>query len=248
MGIMSNVTNTDKTLGMRFLDAYNTLDKALRIQYNYKATISFTDLIRRCADLNRVVATYENELVSLARLRNAIIHSGDSTRLIAEPHLDVVLLIEKIVKMVTTPPLVIDVIKIRPVTLIDATRTMYDLIKETGKTGHGMIPAYKGNNLIGVVRWRKLIEDMGNGILDARSLDDFIQHTSIEEYLRTYPQNGHFTVVNAQVTIEQVLTIFNHNRKIAAVIITPDGTAMQKPVGILTNADIMDLMKIIENY
>ena len=242
---MSNLSN--KSLGARFLDAYNAIDKALRAQYNYKTTISFSDLIRRCADLNHVVRGHENDLINFARLRNAIVHSSDNNKVIAEPHLDVVNLMEKIAALITTPPLVIELLRLRPVTIIDATRNLYDLIKETGKTGHGMIPAYKGTNLVGIVRWRKLIEDMA-GILDTHDLDDFFRKTTIEDYLRMYPQSGHFTIVNKSVTIEQVLTIFNNNRKIAAVLITENGTASEPPICFLTNADIIDLVKIIETY
>ena len=245
---MSNMSNLkEKTLGARFLDAYNAIDKALRIQYNFKTTISFSDLIRRCADLNSVIRSHENDLVNFARLRNAIVHSSDNNKVIAEPHLDVVQLMEKIAKLITTPPLVIDILRQRPVTTIDATRSLYDLIKETGKTGHGMIPAYRGNNLVGIVRWRKLIEDLAT-ILDTKDLDSFIRQTSIESYLRMYPQSGHFTIVPKNITIEQVLTIFNNNRKIAAVLLTENGTAMELPIGFLTNADIIDLVKIIESY
>jgi len=242
---MSNLTT--KSLGSRFLDAYNAIDKALRIQYNYKTTISFSDLIRRCADLNHVIRGYENDLINFARLRNAIVHSSDNNKVIAEPHLDVVELMEKIASLITTPPLVVEVMRLRPVAIIDATRNLYDLIKETGKTGHGMIPAYKGNNLVGIVRWRKLIEDLA-GILDTSDLDQFIRKTSIEDYLRMYPQSGHFTIVNQSVTIEQILTIFNNNRKIAGILITENGTATELPVCFLTNADIIDLVKIIESY
>ena len=242
---MSNLTT--KSLGSRFLDAYNAIDKALRIQYNYKTTISFSDIIRRCADLNHVIRGYENDLINFARLRNAIVHSSDNNKVIAEPHLDVVELMEKIASLITTPPLVVEVMRLRPVATIDATRNLYDLIKETGKTGHGMIPAYKGNNLVGIVRWRKLIEDLA-GILDTCDLDQFIRKTSIEDYLRMYPQSGHFTVVNQSVTIEQILTIFNNNRKIAGILITENGTATELPVCFLTNADIIDLVKIIESY
>ena len=242
---MSNLTT--KSLGSRFLDAYNAIDKALRIQYNYKTTISFSDLIRRCADLNHVIRGYENDLINFARLRNAIVHSSDNNKVIAEPHLDVVELMEKIASLITTPPLVVEVMRLRPVAIIDATRNLYDLIKETGKTGHGMIPAYKGNNLVGIVRWRKLIEDLA-GILDTCDLDQFIRKTSIEDYLRMYPQSGHFTIVNQSVTIEQILTIFNNNRKIAGILITENGTATELPVCFLTNADIIDLVKIIESY
>ncbi len=242
---MSNLT--PKSLGARFLDAYNAIDKALRVQYNYKTTISFSDLIRRCADLNHVVRGYENDLITFARLRNAIVHSSDNNKVIAEPHLDVVTLMEKIAALITTPPVVVDILHTRPVATIDASRSLYDLIKETGKTGHGMIPAYKGSCLIGIVRWRKLIEDLA-GILDKCDLDQFIRKTSIEDYLHMYPQTGHFTIANKSVTIEQVLTIFNNNRKIAGVLITENGTAMEPPVCFLTNADIIDLVKIIESY
>ncbi|MBQ7973751.1 MAG: hypothetical protein IJ295_02245, partial [Clostridia bacterium] len=79
-------------------------------------------------------------------------------------------------------------------------------------------------------------------------LDQFIRKTSIEDYLHLYPQSGHFTIVNKDVTIEQVLTIFNNNRKIAGVLITEKGTAMEPPISFLTNADIIDLVKIIESY
>ena len=245
---MSNMSNlTGKSLGARFLNAYNTIDKALRVQYNYKTTISFSDLIRRCADLNSVIRGHENDLITFARLRNAIVHSSDNNKVIAEPHLEVVELMEKIAALVTTPPLVIDVLRQRPVTIIDATRSLYDLIKETGLTGHGMIPAYKNNHLVGIVRWRKLIEDLGT-ILDNKDLDDFIRETSIENYLRLYPQSGHFAIANRNLTIEQALTIFNNNRKIAAILITENGTAAERPIGFLTNTDIIDLVKIIESY
>ncbi len=243
---MSNISNKEKTLGIRFLDAYNTLDKALRVQYNFKVTISFSDLIRRCADLNQIIRGYENQLINFARLRNAIIHNSDSSRVIAEPHITVVELMEKICALITRPPLAMEVINSKSVLIIDAQRSVADLIKETGKSGYGVIPAYKGSTLIGVVRWRKLIEDFGNSIIGNGGIDQFIINVSIEEYLRTYPQSGHFAVVSAGVTVEEILTIFDNNRKLSSILITKTGTAMEKPIGIITNSDIMDLVKKIK--
>jgi predicted transcriptional regulator len=204
--------------------------------------------VRRCADLNHIIRTYENDLIEFARLRNAIIHGSDSGQLIAEPHINIVELLEKIERLINTPPHAVDIIKSKDVITIDAARKLRDLITETGKSGHGTIPAYKMHTLVGVVRWRKFIEDIGNFIIANKDLDDFINMVSIEEYLRTYPQAGHFTIVSSHVTIEEVLTLFNQNRKLSCVIITPSGAATELPVGIITNADIMDLIKVIENY
>jgi len=246
---MGNTNNTNKTLGARFLDAYNALDRALRIQYNFKTTISFTNLIRRCADLNHVIRTYENDLVNFARLRNAIIHSSDVAQVIAEPHARVVELMEKITQLITTPPFAIDIIKSKGhVAIIDATRKMRDLITETGKLGHGTIPAYKKHHLVGVVRWRKFIEDIGNCIMNKHDLDEYINNTTIEDYLHHYPHCGHFSVASAKVTIEEILTMFDQNRKLACVILTKSGAATELPIGIITNADIMDLVEAIEDY
>ena len=96
--------------------------------------------------------------------------------------------------------------------VIGAPSSLYDLIKETGKTGHGMIPAYKESCLVGIVRWRKLNEDLA-GILDKCDLDQFIRKTSIEEYLHLYPQSGHFTIVNKNVTLAYVLENYELDRR-----------------------------------
>jgi spore cortex formation protein SpoVR/YcgB (stage V sporulation) len=115
---MDNNTQKIVTNGQRFLDAYNAIDRAMRVQYNFKTTISFSDLIRRCADLNHTIRQYEDDLINLARLRNAIIHNSDASRVVAEPHNSVVDLVEKIARLVTTPPLVVDVTHSRGAVII----------------------------------------------------------------------------------------------------------------------------------
>ena len=108
---MDDNKNETPSNGQKFLDAYNAIDRALRAQYNFKTTISFTDLVRRCADLNHIIRQYEDDLVNLTRMRNAVIHNSDASRVVAEPHNSVVELIEKIARLVSTPPLVADVIR-----------------------------------------------------------------------------------------------------------------------------------------
>ena len=36
----------------RFINAYNTIDYAIRVQHNFKRSMSFSDLIRRAVPLN----------------------------------------------------------------------------------------------------------------------------------------------------------------------------------------------------
>jgi predicted transcriptional regulator len=237
---------SSNTLAARFVSAYNLLDHSLRTQYNFRTNISFSDLIRRCATINQIIRSYEDDLIDLARLRNAIIHSK-SEQVIAEPHEDVVELMEKVARIISTPPLAIDAIKAVKVDTIDAEASLRDYIVMSSAVGHSNIPVYKRNMLIGVLQRHSFLEFIGHILKEGRSLDEFLQRTTSEQFLREYPTNNHFTIVSARVTIEEVIELFT-NRKLSAVIITDNGTSGGKLCGIITTADIMDLMNILEGY
>ena len=78
----------------RFINAYNQIDYALRVQHNFKRSMGFSDMIRRAGAINHIVRKYEDDLITFGRLRNAIIHGSNDELLIAEPHEDIVLKIE----------------------------------------------------------------------------------------------------------------------------------------------------------
>ena len=233
-------------MATRFVNAYNLLDHGLRTQYNFKNNISFSDLIRRCASLNQVIRLYEDDLIDLARLRNAIIHSR-SEQVIAEPHEDVVLLMEKVAKIISTPPLAVDAIKSRKVDTIKHDCVLRDYIVMSSSVGHSNIPVYKRDMLVGVMQRHKFLEYMGHILADGRSIDDYLSKTTIEEYLREHSSTEHFTIVSARVTIEEVIEMFS-NRKLTSVLITENGTSGGKLMGIITTADIIGLMQILEGY
>ena len=237
---------SSSSLASRFIGAYNTLDHSLRTQYNFKTNISFSDLIRRTASLNQIIRHYEDDLIDLARLRNAIIHS-QSEEVIAEPHEDVVALIEKVAGIISTPPLAIEAIKTPRIDTIPAEAKLRDYIILSSSVGHSNIPVYKRDMLIGVMQRHFLMEIIGRVMKDGHSVDQFLGETSIEQFLQNYPNNSHFTIVSARVTIEKIIELFS-DRKLAAVIISDDGTVGGKLAGIITTADIIELMQILEGY
>ena len=234
------------TLAGRFVNAYNLLDHSLRTQYNFKANLSFSDLIRRTASLNQVIRLYEDDLIDLARLRNAIIHSKSET-VIAEPHEDVVKIMEKVARIISTPPLVIDAIKSLDVATIAAESMLREYVILSSQVGHSNIPVYKRNMLVGVMQRSCFLEYLGHVMKQGRGIDDFLANTTIEQCLRDYPRTAHFTIVSKRVTIEEVIELFT-NRKLSAIIITDSGTSGGKLLGIVTQADIIDLMNILEGY
>ncbi|MCL2851164.1 MAG: CBS domain-containing protein [Firmicutes bacterium] len=236
------------TNGTRFVNAYNVIDHGLRTIYNFKANVTFTDLIRRCASLNTVVRIYEDDLVDLARLRNAIIHNKTET-LVAEPNIEVVELFEKIAKLVMTPPTAIERLTSKDVATIPSHLSLKELIIEAARLGYGSIPVYKNNVLIGVWRKYRFVEVMGSHIIPrGESIDDFIENMTGEDFLRTFPTTNRYLLAGQKITIEEVLTAFTNNRKLACILITEDGTANCRPLGIVTRGDLINLMQVLEDY
>ena len=74
---------------VRFIAAYNRLDQGLREIYSIKRTLTYSDMIRKVANVNTVVSKFEEDLIDYGRLRNAIVHKS-SDEIIAEPNIDVV--------------------------------------------------------------------------------------------------------------------------------------------------------------
>ncbi|MBQ0017232.1 MAG: CBS domain-containing protein [Clostridiales bacterium] len=232
----------------RFLRAYNNLDYSLRIQYNFKRSMAFSDVIRRSVVLNSVVRKYEDLLVDYGRLRNAIIHSGNETEVIAEPHLNVVEKMEKIASLVCTPPKVLDTICKKDVLCIKESETLEKTMITISKSGYSNLPVYEGDELIGVANGQKLMDNIGKVLSNGYDLNDYIKKTSIKEAMSVYVGDLYYTIENQDLTLEKALDLFYRNRKLLVILITKNGIKTEKPLGIVSVADVMDINNILENY
>ena len=58
-----------RTNSERFIAAYNRLDKTIRDIYNFKPALTFSDVVRKSAEVNYVVKKYEDDLIDYGRIR-----------------------------------------------------------------------------------------------------------------------------------------------------------------------------------
>lgn len=231
----------------RFINAYNTLDHSLRLQYNFKTNMSFSDVIRRCASLNSVIHKYEDNLLDYARLRNAIIH-GKTDQIIAEPHIEVVKALEKIAKLISTPPEAINVVQKKTVLIAEHTLSVRAVIELISKTGYSNLPVYRGQTLIGVANGQRIVNELGVQLSKKVDIADWCENTIIEKIVSCETEVQHFTVVDIKITIEEALNLLNSNRKLLCLIVTKSGNYNEPPVSIITNSDIIDFHKVLDNY
>ena len=237
-----------KTNADRFISAYNQIDYSLRTIYDFKRSMSFSDVVRRSVVLNSVVRKYEEDLIDYGRLRNAIIHNGNRKYVIAEPHDDVVVQIEKLAKLISEPPLAIDRVGNREVITINQDMSIGKAMELMARTGYSNLPTYGGDKLIGILNGRKLINILGNKLADGINLQEFVDHTSVCTIIQDMGDDYYFMLADEELTIDEAMNYFENNRKLLIILITKNGKDSSRPLGIISSADIIDMKKILDVY
>lgn len=232
---------------LRFISAYNIIDNTLRSLYDFKRSMNFADMIHRSANLNHTVRKYEDTIIDYGRLRNSIVHSS-SDEIIAIPNDSVVDEFEKIARLISTPPKALQTIASREVICVDAEELVKDVIQKMSKYGYKSIPVYKDGLLVGIANAARVLETIGGVMNRGEDIDDYIASHNIGQLIEKHVMENYYAVIHADASIEEVLELFWKNRKMLAVLLTQTGNYMEKPKGIITIADIMDMNKILDMY
>lgn len=232
----------------RFISAYNTIDYALRTIYNQKRSTSFSDAVRRAAKTNSMIAKFEEKLIDFSRLRNSIVHTGNVDYVLAEPHDDITLEIEYIAKLLTTPPLALQVARKQNIIGVEHTETIKQVLTVMHSSGYKNLPIYKNETIIGVANLTYIASFLAKHIFENKDVNDFIYNTKIGDIIIDNSIVPYYTIKSEKLTVDEALTLFYQNRKLMSIIITKKGTFLEKPIGILTLGDIIELNKIIDEY
>jgi len=237
-----------KTNSMRFLSAFNSIEYAIKTRYNLNRSMGFSEAIRKAVAFNFTVRKYEDDLISYGRLRNAIVHdNGDYV--IAEPHIEVVEKIEKIERLLTTPPRALEVVARRDVLSIHSSKSMREVIMLIASSNYSNIPVFNDENeIIGIANGQKMLDSFGKFLLSGGNEEAFLDSVKIEDMLSKLENSNYYAFANKDITVEQALSLFHQNSKLLAVLVTENGGAREKPLGIMTGSDVLKMNKILENY
>lgn len=236
----------NKSNGDRFIMAYNRLDQGLRNIYNIKASLGFGEVIRKIAPINSIIKKYEDDLIEIGRLRNAIVHSsGDS--LIAEPNTDVVEKLEQIARIVTTPPRVLETLPKRKVYSVDGSTPMGEVCLKMFESGYSIVPVYIRNTLVGVINRKMIVDSIGAAIKAGVLLDNLLKEP-IASALDVLNVNNHYEVAPSSITIDSMIFMFQQNRKLSTVVITKNGNYDEEPIAVVVTSDMLDLQTVLDNY
>ena len=237
-----------KSNAERFITAYNQIDYNLRAIYDFKRSMSFSDVVRRAVLLNSVVRKYEEDLIDFGRLRNAIVHTGNNKFIIAEPHDDIVEKIEKLAELIAEPPLAIDRVGNKDVIIIEQEMLIGEAMELISRTGYSNLPVYNKNKLIGVLNARKLMAVLGTKVGEGVNLQEYITTAKVQDIIMQMGDDYYYILTDEKLTIDAAMNYFENNRKLLIIIITKEGKDTTRPLSIITPADIIDMKKILDVY
>jgi hypothetical protein len=157
--------------GDRFLAAFRSIEHVMRSESASRPETHFAELVRQSR--NRVVKRFENDLLELAELRNAIVHRRND-RLLAEPTEEATRQLEELRDVLAGPPRLDNAIGTRRVEM----RSPGDSVRAAARTmrdgNFSQLPIYDKGQFVAlltaetVARWVAAELERHDGIHESR--------------------------------------------------------------------------------
>ncbi len=219
-----------------FLISFNRIEKWMRDEMGNARNMGFTELVRRLAQRKQLmIRKYEDDLLQLAQLRNAIVHDRIAVDfVIAEPNDWTVKRIQLIEQELIQPETVLPRFAKR-VTGFEQDLPLLELLKIVAEKRYSQFPLYNKGKFVALITLRNigfwLAKESQKGPVDLtnkRALDLIIQNGKYTNY-RFVPAKTH---------IYEVEAMFREQGTLEAVLITKDGNPDGNLLGIVRPRDI----------
>ena len=233
----------------RFLRSYNKIEAQLKLLYGGKATQNFTDLVKRCTDVNITVRRYESELVDYGKLRNAIVHrtAAGTDLFIANPTDEATQNIEYIERQLCRPPLVTDVFKVKKMASVFADKPLLTAVQTFAETEKKTLVVYDHGNMAGVINSYFLYRIILQRAAAGEDLTKFLRTTPCGAVLDESILNR-YRLLSAAATVFDVFEAFELRKDLYAVIVTEHGIVGEKVLLLLTPSDFPAINRYLEAY
>ncbi len=228
------------TNSQSFIDSYNKADKALHARFGFKPSMSFSDCVRRAASINAVVRKFEDDLIDFGRLRNSIVHRSNSAMTIAEPHDDVTERFAYIAEIISTPPLASSIC--HTAETVKAGAPLKAAVSVMSAKGFSNMPVTDGKKIVGMLTNKVIVT------FAAKHIDGLQSAFDTAVVADALGDSGAYFDIIKDCPVDEVLSLFEKNRRMSMLIITSDGTAGGKIVGVITVGDLITVSKMLDGY
>jgi len=219
-----------------FLSSFNRIEKWMQEEMGNPRNMGFTELVRRLAQKqHQSIKKYEDDLLQLAQLRNAIVHDQIAVDfIIAEPNEWATKRMQRIEQELIRPETVLPRFA-KHVTGFEWDIPLPSLLETVAQKRYSQFPLYHKGTFKGLVTLRMLgfwlAKESHHGVIDLQGKIAADLITQDGKYT-----NYHF--VSAQTTIAEVEKMFGEQGTLEAVLITKNGDPNGNLLGIIRPRDI----------
>lgn len=228
------------TTAERFLDLYKQLEEAIIVKYEREGrgtTGSVRDYLQ-----DDEAKGFRERLDLMRQIRNLLSHNamveGETP---VSPSEAITGELEEILNYVKRPPLAIErAVPYKRMLTARRDSNILKLMSEMKERGFSHVPVLGGGQVLGVFSASTVFSDMMNG---GGKLDEY---TTMQRYLDLIPAEKHiaeqYAFSHSDLTLRNAAALFERKageRRVAAVLITEDGTARSKLVAMLTPWDLL---------
>jgi len=229
----------EKSNSERFLSAFSTIENEMERRVRSDRYISYAEMTRRMAKTDRTYARYQKYLEEFGDLRNAIVHERIDGEVIAEPHMKLVLEIEQIAKLLTSPEKAKDVFQ-RTVKVLLKDEKLGDAMRKMMNDHFSKLPVYdEGHKFVGILTSDAITYFLAKHIGE---VEKCIPDVKVMDVLSSDDKSREVSFMPINTTLVSIVNEFERSlaqgKKLNAVILTQDGALNQKPLGIITIADL----------
>jgi predicted transcriptional regulator len=223
----------------KFLTAFTKIEKQLKARLNNRRDIGFARAVKILRSSNAIVRRYNDDLLSFAELRNAIVHNKiDMAYAIAEPHDSIVERIKRIEKELTHPQLVGSMFS-KKVFTFQESESLADMLIMFREKDLSKFPIYENNMFKGLLTQKGIAKWLANNEDDPH----LAKKTSIREVL-PFEGEDNYKFIASKASVHRAVELFREQvgsgKRLEALLITKTGMPKEKLEGIITAWDIFD--------
>lgn len=224
------------TRAEEFLSSFNRIEKWFREQLNNPTNMGFSEMVRRLSrKKDSQIHLFQDDLLQMAQLRNAIVHEQISTDfVIAEPNEWAVDRLTEIETALISPEKVLPRFS-KKVTGFDINISIKDILAIVARKQYSQFPIYDNGVFKGLITAR------GLGIwlaIESSKGDIHLDGRIASELLETNFKSSNYQFVSQESTVFQVEELFVTQFRLEAILITKDGNPNGSLLGIIRPRDL----------
>lgn len=224
----------------RFEVSFNRIHQSLRKMVRNEAP-HFSNLVYKGSKRHALIRTYQEELHQFARLRNAIVHEQVKVgEYIADPHEETVERIEEIADIFSQPNYALS-IATKNVITFDMEDSIEAVIHGIQTNSYSQYPIYQQGTCVGLLTARAVVKWFASHVVN--SIVDLSEIKVMD--ILTLESNHPISFAPKSANIFEIEEIFEKahasKKDLELVIITENGMEDEKPLGVITSWDLIEI-------